>query len=99
MLKDYYEKLSWTSIEKIKNAHGVEEEIRTIRFINGVINQAGSKEIEFAKARNIDVDYKAYTEILPVKKDDLIEGMRVISEPKNTLGRNNHLKILLKVIK
>jgi hypothetical protein len=101
-IKDYYKDLTLTTTELIVNDLGIEEETPTTYIIRGVINQAGSSELEYARARNIDIDYKAYLEVSDITnaiaKDDYINGYRVASEPKNTIERNHHLKVLLKEV-
>ena len=101
-IKDYYKDLTLTTIILVENDLGIEEETPTTHIIKGVINQAGSKELEYARARNIDVDYKAYLEVSDITnaiaKNDYINGYRVASEPKNTMERNHHLKVLLKEV-
>jgi len=71
----------------------------TTETIKGAINQAGTRELEYAKARQIEVDYKCYTEVTAItkaiKKNDRINGYRVTGTPKNTFGKDHHLKILL----
>ncbi len=102
MIERFYKDLTLSRIAITVNDYGVEVETSTAATIKGIINQAGSSEIEYAKARNIDVDYKAYVEVtattLAINKDDKIDGYRVASEPKNTMERNHHLKILLKEV-
>lgn len=102
MIVDYYGDLTLSKATVSKNTYGIEINSFVNTTIQGIINQASSKEIEFAKAREIDIDYKAYVEVttatLLIKKDDLINGYRVVSEPKNTLSMNHHLKILLKEV-
>ena len=100
MINDYYTELSLQVATTTVNAYGVEEKSYVIHQIQGAINQASSKEIESAKARNIDIDYKVYVEVNSVtkaiKKDDIINEFRVVSNPKNTFTMDHHLKILLK---
>lgn len=71
----------------------------TTETISGAINQAGTSELEYAAARQIEVDYKCYTEVTAItkaiKKNDKINGFRVTGPPKNTFGKGHHLKILL----
>lgn len=101
-IERFYGELTLTKVELIENDLGIEQESRTTHMVEGVINQAGSKEIEYARARNIDIDYKAYIEVTDITraigKDDYIDGYRVASEPKNTMGRSHHLKVLLKEV-
>jgi len=100
MIENYYSFLILSKATTIIDAYGIETSSFIDSNIQGIINLAGSKEIELAKSRGLDIDYKAYVEVTPVslaiKKDDLINGLRVVSAPKNTLQRNHHLKILLK---
>jgi SPP1 family predicted phage head-tail adaptor len=67
----------------------------------GCINQASSKEIEAAAKLGIEADYKLYcpvdtdidhTKLLYYKSS----YYRIISEPKDTVERGHHLKVLLK---
>ena len=99
-IENFYTDLTLTTNAITVNEYGVEVATPTNTTIKGLINQAGSREIEYAKARNLDVDYKAYVEVtsttLAIDKNDLINGYRVASNPKNTIGRDHHLKILLK---
>ena len=101
-IERFYKDLQLTKTTLTVNEYGVEIETTINHTIKGVINQAGSSEIEYAKARNIDVDYKAYVEVTEltksITKDDRIDGYRVASDPKNTMDRNHHLKILLKEV-
>lgn len=101
-IERFYKDLTLEQIVLVKNEHLVEVPTPITTTIRGVINQAGSSEIEYAKARNIDVDYKAYVEVTEltksITKDDRIDGYRVASDPKNTMDRNHHLKILLKEV-
>ena len=102
MLKDYYSDLTLTKVTNTTNDYGIEVAAETNTTIKGLINKASSKEIEIAMARNIDVDYKAYVEVTTttqsITKNDLINGYRVVSDPKNTIGRNLHFKISLKEV-
>lgn len=101
-IERFYNDLTLSKIELVVNDFGIEEETEVTKTIQGAINQASGKEIEYAMARNIDVDYKAYVEVtettLSISKDDYINGYRVTSTPKNTMSRNHHLKILLKEV-
>jgi hypothetical protein len=101
-IERFYGDLTLTQTTVTVNDYGVEVEAETTTTIQGVINQAGSSEIEYANARNIDVDYKAYVEVtattLSIDKGDMIDNYRVASKPKNTIGRDHHLKILLKEV-
>lgn len=101
-IERFYNDLTLTKIVSTTNDFGVQVETEETYTIRGVINQAGSSELEYARARNISVDYKAYVEVNEITntidKDDNINGYRVASEPKNTMGRNHHLKILLKEV-
>ncbi|HSH36081.1 hypothetical protein [Schnuerera sp.] len=101
-IEDYYTDLTLKKIELVTNDFGVEEEVEVSHTIRGIINQAGSSELEYARARNISVDYKAYIEVTAITKsigkDDYIDNYRVASEPKNTISRDHHLKVLLKEV-
>lgn len=101
-IERFYKDLTLTKRTLEVNEYGVEIETTINHTIKGVINQAGSSEIEYAKARNLDVDHKAYVEVTDltrtITKDDRIDGYRVASDPKNTMGRDHHLKILLKEV-
>lgn len=69
----------------------------------GVINQASSREADSAAKLGIIADYKLYCPVNTVlDNDDLIqyngEKFRIVSKPKNTLGRDHHYKVLLKYV-
>lgn len=97
-IEDYYTDLT-LEVATISESGYTTETTYSSSTIRGVINQAGTSEIEYASARQITVDYKAYVEVNAtteaIKKNDKINGYRVTGTPKNTLGRNHHLKILL----
>lgn len=67
----------------------------------GVINQASSREVEAAAKLDIKADYKLFCPVgtvLSNKKLLYYDGnyYRIVSEPKNTVGRDHHYKIFLK---
>jgi head-tail adaptor len=71
--------------------------------IQGLINQASSREIEAAAKLDIHADYKLYCGVsVALDSTKLLyyggEYYRVVSKPKNTVNRNHHLKILLKQV-
>ena len=102
LLNRRYTDLTATIITTTINDYGVEVPSEEDVTIKGLINQIGSKEIEWAKARNIEVDYKAFVEVTAttqaLKKNDLINGYRIVSKPKNTISRNHHLLIMLQEV-
>ncbi len=99
-IEDYYGDITLTQVTTSENSYGAVVESETTTTIQGLINQAGAGEIEYANARNIEVDHKAYVEVTAttesIKKDDKLDGYRVVTIPKNTVYRDHHLKILLK---
>lgn len=69
----------------------------------GLINQASSREIEAAAKMDIQADYKLYCPVtVNLSKEKLLlwnnEYYRVVSEPKDTVNRGHHYKVLLKKI-
>lgn len=101
-IEKYYSTLTLTQISTTVNDYGQEITTEVDVEIQGLINQAGTAEIEYANARNIDITHHCYVEVTDttkaITKQDFINGMEVKSNPKNTVGRNHHLKILLREV-
>jgi SPP1 family predicted phage head-tail adaptor len=67
----------------------------------GLINQAGSSEIELANKLGISADHKLFCSVdTVIDHNDLVKKngkyYRIVSEPKDTVERGHHYKILLK---
>ena len=101
-IENYYSTLTLTQVTATINEYGQEIDTEIEVEVQGLINQAGTAEVEYANARNIDITHHCYLEVTAttktINKQDYINGMEVKSSPKNTVGRNHHLKILLREV-
>lgn len=99
-LKNYYDTLYKLDTTEVQDETGgvilsyIETEFK------GLINQANSSEIELGNKLNISVSHKLYCGTsVSLSYDDMVKKdsrtYRVVSEPKDTIGRGHHYKILL----
>jgi SPP1 family predicted phage head-tail adaptor len=68
---------------------------------SGLINQADSKEIEAAAKLGIEASHKLYCPVsVSISNKNLLKVgtryYRIVSDPKNTVGRSHHYKIFLR---
>lgn len=104
-IQDYYRPLTVQRKTTTPNGFGGESETWANHLsIEGLINQASSKEIVAAAQHQEDIDSKLFTDVgLDIKKDDRvvdsIEGnkvYRIVSVPKDTVNQGHHWKIMLR---
>lgn len=103
-IQDYYTAIDIYSKTKTPNGRGG----NTYAWAKssgfpGLINQASSKEVESAAKLGIEADHKLYCDPdTPLDNKDLLYQSgtyyRVVSKPKDTVGRGHHYKVLLKEV-
>ena len=101
MIEDLYVNITLIKITFDKDSTGAEVIVEADPVIfQGVVNQHGSKAVEKARRRGLDVDYVCYCEVTEltksIGKNDLVNGLKVVYSPKNTFNLNHHIKLLLK---
>lgn len=103
-LEDYFEDLDLQRKSSVDNGIGGEIETwATIGTIRGCINASGSSEIRLAGMLQVTTTHKLLCEpAADIQSSDRIHknGLyyRVVSDPKNTLNRGHHLKVLLQEV-
>ncbi len=113
-INDYYRSLKLLTATKTPNGKGGFSEVWVeAETIQGLINQASSKEIFAASQNQMDIDSKLYIAVdtfqvydatgnrIEYKVKDSIEGektYRLVSTPKDTANKGHHWKILVKRI-
>ncbi len=103
-IQDYYKSIQVVSRQGTPNGRGGTNYIWIVDGeILGLINQMTSREKEAAQKLDIEADYKLFTDVgNQLDNNKLLlynnEYYRIVSEPKNTVERNHHYKVLLKKI-
>ena len=101
-IQDYYKSIQVLAQQGVPNGRGGTSYTWTPEGeIMGAINQANSREIEAARKKDIEADFKLFTDVgSQLDNTKLLlyknEYYRVVSEPKDTMQRNHHYKVLLK---
>jgi head-tail adaptor len=100
-INDHYKTLTLMTPSENKNNRGGAVTTWAETSFQGLINQLKSEDIEINSKMGVDADYKlfcpvnvAITRACRVK--DGSRTYRVASEPKDTVGRGHHYKVMLK---
>ena len=101
MIEDYYKAIQVYRLNEAVNAFGAVSKTWTLLgTVQGLINAVGPKEQEvIASQYQVDNAYNFYCELSDVRQGDKLrlDGIyyRVITNPKNTVHRDHHLKFIL----
>ncbi len=100
-IESYYTTLTLLTKSQTTNAKGAAVDAWAESSFQGAINQLNSYEIELSGRLGIEADYKLYcpTSVSITGAHRIKYGgktYRMVSEPKNTMRRGHHYKILLK---
>ena len=101
-IEDYYTTLTRLEMTETDNGRGGKLQAwASAGTFQGLINQLSSGEIDANMKIDIEADHKLYCSTNEAitsasRVQDGAKRYRVVSEPKNTVRRDHHYKILLK---
>ena len=101
-ISDYYRSLDRYEATRTANGRGG----ATLGWVKaetfqGLINQASSQEVLAAGQLGIVADHKLFCGVAETIERDMLIGegdrvFRVVSQPKNTVNRGHHLRVMLR---
>lgn len=102
MITDFYSTLVLKTPAVVKNSYGDPVANYVESNFEGMINQANSQEKSLYQQYPADSIYKLFCGAdVPIAANcKVYDGQEylVISEPKNTVGRNHHYKVMMQKI-
>lgn len=101
-IENYYVSCSRLRPTETLNSRLVPVKTYASTTINGYLGSGNDVNITIADKDTIETRYKFYCDDFSIDTGDLINyesnTYEVISEPKNTAHRNNHIKVLVRKI-
>lgn len=103
MINDYYTTLVLKKATETPDGRGGVITTYTDTEFQGLLTIASSQEVELARKISIDASHTLYCPTdIDVTYSDMIEfndeTYQIVAEPRNTVQRNHHFKVLCKKV-